>query len=199
MMVLRSISRVRTMSKDYEIKVDGEEHQYASGAIRYNKDKGDFNLIPSCIVQHMLDHIDGNGDLSYNMRDHVYWMLSHMFNHEYEDVIIHIVLEKYIGFDDPYEIEETEFTELDILAAFSEMLRDLAIHYQKGAKKYGVNNWMKGCEDGTGIPESSFYDSATRHMLQFICQEKDEPHHISAIWNCFCAMYIRYKMYEAES
>jgi hypothetical protein len=63
------------------------------------------------------------------------------------------------------------------------MLKYLAIHFQKGAEKYGERN----CEKG--IPLSSFYDSATRHTYQFLLGETDEPHHISAIWNCWMAIW----------
>ena len=41
-------------------------------------------------------------------------------------------------------------------------IRALAIHYEKGCKKYGDRNWEKG------IPVNSFLDSAVRHLAQVI-------------------------------
>lgn len=60
-------------------------------------------------------------------------------------------------------------------------IRALAIHYEKGATKYGERNWEKG------IPVSSFMSSALRHAFQFQDGEDDENHLIAAIWNLMCA------------
>jgi len=70
------------------------------------------------------------------------------------------------------------------LKGFAKMLRDLAIHYEKGAEKYEEDNWKKG------IPEQSFRDSGLRHMCQWLSGETDEPHAIAAIWNFFGAIYV---------
>lgn len=185
---------------EYEIKVDGEQHQYESGAVRYNKNKGDFNLIPRDVVHHMLEFIDASDGVLCSYNDHLYYTIQNAFDHDYEETIVQILIEHYLGFDitnDQGDLDEdVYFDKTSIMEAFAHMLRDLAIHYQKGARTYGVDNWKKGIEDGTGIPESSFFDSGVRHTLQFICGEEDEPHHISAIWNFFAAIYIREKFYE---
>jgi hypothetical protein len=68
--------------------------------------------------------------------------------------------------------------------AVIKMLKDLAINYEKGAEKYGENNWRKG------IPLNSFEDSGFRHFCQWLNDETDEPHHISAIWNFMCWLEI---------
>ena len=56
----------------------------------------------------------------------------------------------------------------------------LAIHFEKGAKKYQPRNWEKG------IPLSRFLDSALRHTFKFLQGETDENHLIAAIWNLVC-------------
>jgi len=56
-------------------------------------------------------------------------------------------------------------------------IKALAIHYEKGAVKYGDRNWEKG------IPISKFLDSADRHLHAVIDGLNDENHLISAIWN----------------
>jgi len=63
----------------------------------------------------------------------------------------------------------------DLLPMFA--LEDLAKHYEKGCKKYGENNYLRG------IPISRFVDSGMRHLVQFIQGKEDEGHLISAIWN----------------
>jgi hypothetical protein len=62
-----------------------------------------------------------------------------------------------------------------------EVIRALAIHYERGCLKYGDRNWEKG------IPVSSFLDSAMRHLAQVIDGRDDENHLIAAIWNAVCA------------
>lgn len=65
----------------------------------------------------------------------------------------------------------------------SKMVKQLAIHVQKGAEKYGERN----CEKG--IPFWSFIDSGRRHTTQWLLHETDENHAISAIWNFLYAMW----------
>jgi hypothetical protein len=60
-------------------------------------------------------------------------------------------------------------------------LKDLAIHFEKGADKYEQRNWEKG------IPISIFVDSGLRHAFQFVEGREDENHLIAAIWNLMCA------------
>ena len=199
-MILKSILQVMTMSEDYEIKMDGEQHQYESGAVRYTKDKGDFNLIPVDVVNTLLEWI-GNQQYPCVIPEHEMkctcdYAIKSMFNHDYESAIINIIIMKYIDVFDYDEEQKAYSISHDAMTkAFAKMLLDLAIHYQKGARKYGVDNWKKGCENGTGIPEESFFDSGVRHTLQFLSGATDEPHHISAIWNFFGAIYLRDEMW----
>lgn len=61
------------------------------------------------------------------------------------------------------------------------VIRALAIHFEKGAGKYGDRNWERG------IPLSKFLDSATRHLAQLMDGHEDgENHAISALWNMAC-------------
>jgi hypothetical protein len=60
-------------------------------------------------------------------------------------------------------------------------IRALAIHYEKGCKKYGDRNWEKG------IPVSSFLDSAMRHLAQVVDGRDDENHLVASLWNIACA------------
>ena len=58
----------------------------------------------------------------------------------------------------------------------------LAGVFERGAAKYGENNWRKG------MPLSRFVDSATRHLIQWrLAEEKgvkqDEDHLAQAVWN----------------
>lgn len=55
--------------------------------------------------------------------------------------------------------------------------RELAIHFQQGARKYADRNWEKG------IPLSVFIDSLRRHCGKIMIGEHDERHDRAMAWN----------------
>lgn len=60
-------------------------------------------------------------------------------------------------------------------------VRSLAIHFQKGARKYKARNWE------LGMPISQYFESGNRHYYQFGEGMMDEYNHlIAAIWNGVC-------------
>lgn len=56
-------------------------------------------------------------------------------------------------------------------------IKRLALHYEKGAAKYGDENWLKG------IPLRRTMDSAIRHAFAALEGQTDEDHLIAAAWN----------------
>jgi hypothetical protein len=58
-------------------------------------------------------------------------------------------------------------------------MRELAIHYEQGAAKYGDHNWKKG------QPLMRYVDSAMRHINALVAGEDTENHAIAAAWNMF--------------
>lgn len=66
-----------------------------------------------------------------------------------------------------------------------EAIRALAKRFEYGAKLHGANNWRKG------IPNSSLYDSALRHLFQALNNEVDEDHLASCLWNVSVLIYNR--------
>ena len=66
-----------------------------------------------------------------------------------------------------------------------EAIRALALRFEYGAKLHGDNNWRKG------IPNSSLYDSALRHLFQALNGENDEDHLASCLWNVSVLIYNR--------
>lgn len=59
-------------------------------------------------------------------------------------------------------------------------LLELAVHFEEGAEKYGIDNWKKG------IPEASYIDSAIRHYLKYRRGDYDERHDRACLWNLIC-------------
>ena len=64
-----------------------------------------------------------------------------------------------------------------------DMMLDVSIHFEDGAKKYGEYNWQKG------IPESSYIDSAVRHYMKYRAGMEDERHDRAFVWNILCLIW----------
>jgi len=62
--------------------------------------------------------------------------------------------------------------------------RRLAVLYEGGVAKYADRNWEKG------MPLSRFYNSAKRHMNQFLEGYRDEDHLVQAIWNLTSIVHL---------
>ncbi len=65
-----------------------------------------------------------------------------------------------------------------------EPLRRLAKLYERGAVKYGPNNWTKGQP-----LMASFYDSALRHLADLRAGEPTEDHCAAVLWNIIGFMW----------
>lgn len=75
-----------------------------------------------------------------------------------------------------------QFVELDF-GGFINMLLEVAVHFEDGAKKYGEYNWQKG------IPVKCYIDSAIRHYLKWCRGDMDERHDRAFVWNVFCCIW----------
>ncbi len=64
-----------------------------------------------------------------------------------------------------------------------DILLEVSLHFEDGARKYGENNWQRG------IPTHCYIDSATRHYLKHLRGDTDEPHHRAYIWNLMCCIW----------
>lgn len=164
--------------ENYEIKMDGKEHKFGE-ATRYTKDgKGRFDLIPVESVLALINDIrrmpDEISGLDENMNAHI---LCSAFKECYGIAIGYMMITKYGDYSRTYDSTNI------IRFLLPKMLAELAVHFQKGAEKYGAHN----CEKG--IPLWSFRDSGLRHMCQWLDGKNDENHFIAAIWNFMMAMW----------
>lgn len=66
-----------------------------------------------------------------------------------------------------------------------EALRRLAVHYEKGAIKYGTHNWKKG------QPISVLLDSMLRHASKVTAGLEDEDHLAAVLWNGAAIIWTR--------
>lgn len=61
-------------------------------------------------------------------------------------------------------------------------IRRLALHFQRGAKKYADRNWERGMELHV------LMDSGIRHAFDYLEGKTNEDHLAAATWNFLCAM-----------
>ena len=174
------------MSQD--IKVTGTPQTFGDGAIRNTKDgKGRYDLIPPEPFKMIVDRIvrmhDDYQDICINQAQ-IY--LDAFVERDFIKTIIELTAYGYAKYPPNSQAVKTE----DFSAALWDMLHDLAVHFEKGAKIYGEHN----CEKG--IPEWSFLDSGIRHMTQVFEGKEDEPHLISSIWNFWMLVWSKNKSVE---
>ena len=178
-----------------DIKVTGTPQTYGDGAIRNSKEgKGRFDLIPpepyKVIVNRLIFLRDHRIELSIT-NDYI-WKKA-FTDENYIDAIILLTAREYgiknkaLGYTtDNSTTYDPEYADM----GFWSMLRDLAVHFQKGAVIYGEHN----CEKG--IPIWSFRDSGLRHLSQYFNNEQDEPHLIAAIWNFWMLIWTALRLDE---
>ena len=58
-------------------------------------------------------------------------------------------------------------------------LKALAIHYERGGKKYADRNWEMG------LPLSRHLNSAIRHLQNFLEGDREEDNLSACVFNCF--------------
>jgi|SRR6185295_6889177 len=71
-------------------------------------------------------------------------------------------------------------------------LKELAKHFEIGAKMYGERNWEKG------MPLSRYLDSALRHTFQHLQGLTNEPHDVAAVWNLMCLIETKQLIEEGK-
>lgn len=179
------------------IKMDGEKSGFEGGAIRYTKNgKGRFDLIPDDVIADILsyaaDRFYGNAVLTASKSSMIEEAYRGDLNDRFTNTVINMVIHHYCAADIVGDVGEEpmmEVSEFCFFKGFYDMLKDLALHYECGAEKYGVDNWKNGIPVTGGERGGSFMDSALRHLNQYCQDLTDEKHYISCIWNCVCGLW----------
>lgn len=194
--VLDALNTMDDSSTNY-IKMDGEEDHFKGGATRYTKTgKGRYDLIPNDIIVEMIGYSNtmfhdrsiiciSKGDIMEDAYDGEP-------NERFKKTIFNLVIHHFAPGDivqNDIGLPAVEATIISYMDGFAAMMKELAIHYENGAEKYGVDNWKRGIPVTGGDRGGSFMDSAMRHLDQYLLGLTDEPHYISCIWNCVCGLW----------
>lgn len=150
------------------IKDSGDRTEFESGAVRDMREgKGRCDLMPLYVVSHIL----GGSSIDHDPILRRVEDFRKTGNSEYLYNAISEFVQKH-GWG-AYDYDEANCT----------MLLEVAKHFEEGAKKYGENNWQKG------IPAKCYIDSAVRHYLKWLRDDKDEPHDRAFVWNLMCCIW----------
>lgn len=143
----------------------GDRTKYPTGAERDVKEgKGRCDLMPLDVIASL-------------MLDPFFRYIDEFKNNQENTKPLYHLLEEYsyvLDKEQKYEsVEESK----------ANMLLEVSVHFEEGAKKYGENNWQKG------IPVQSYIDSAVRHYLKHLRGDKDENHKRAFVWNILCLIW----------
>lgn len=142
------------------IKDSGERRTFDTGAVRdIQEGKGRCDLLPLLVVARMLESRTG---------DYIVRALA-AFLEKQETKYLYAAM--------------AAFCPLAFHGKVENMILEVAVHFEAGAKKYGENNWQKG------LPVHCYIDSALRHYFKWRRGDKDEPHHRAFVWNLMCCCW----------
>jgi hypothetical protein len=103
-----------------------------------------------------------------------------------------VLVDLYYGFSfdrtEPLDTDKSQVDDPDY-----GMLPDLALNrtqalFERGAKKYGTNNWERG------IPLQRIYESMIRHLIQGWAGDTSEDHLAAVIWNAMAVMVTEHRI-----
>ena len=177
------------------IKIDGEPDEFEGGAIRYSKKgKGRYDLIPEEAFYLLLAF----ADVEYGDQTVIWVSTADILKSAYTPgpdryvrTLFDFILYEYCqSIKDEQSHDGKLIAYNDWVRGLNKAIKDLAIHYEFGAEKYGVDNWKKGILRTGGDRGGSFTDSGLRHLNQYIAGETDEKHGVSFMWNFVNAIYL---------
>lgn len=140
------------------IQDSGQRREFATGAVRdIQEGKGRCDLLPLDVVTHLVFEAVLDRINDFKKTGHP---------HALENALVIFAGEAFGGVPN--------------------MLLEVAIHFEEGAKKYGESNWQKG------LPASCYVDSAVRHYLKYMRGDTDERHDRAFAWNLMCCAWTCY-------
>jgi hypothetical protein len=174
---------------------------FGTGAKREDKSgKGRYDLIPGDVMQDFEDYVEKaftgcegviKSPTEVDVSSSAYFNDWQDENNYYK-FIVNVTAWNFVRIP----IDKDEMTYVEFRKGFYEMRKELARHYEEGAKVHGVDNWKKGLPIYGSERGGCFLDSMRRHTDQMLQRKTDEPHAVAALWNAFCAVWtLKHKPY----
>ena len=154
------------------LKDSGDRTEFATGAVRdMQEGKGRCDLLPLGVLEYVYRTVD-----FVNVEEGERTLAANVFG----------CIHKFTLDGDPINLVEAlcEFINMDgSFERWTNMLLEVSMHFEDGAKKYGENNWQKG------IPVRCYINSGVRHFIKWLRGDDDEPHDRAFCWNILCAIW----------
>lgn len=180
---------------DTKIKDSGKMREFETGSHRdMSVGKGRMDLLPATSVIAMYE-VKTSTETSDNCLSSVEYLkeamtsaMHYMAGHDDKNylaiaaraaTIATGIVESVSGDADGNKVEGGN---IDGYLAFG--LKQVSMHYETGAIKYGENNWQ------LGQPLHVFLDSGMRHIAKAIGNITDEPHCRASAWNMMGAIWM---------
>lgn len=152
-------------SPEPRIQDSGDRTEFESGAVRDRRiGKGRCDLMPLDVVAEYLE-------LYYSVNVSSPIKCISKFQENGDIAYLHEALHCFMLHRDGWALDA------------SNMLLEVAKHFEEGCAKYGENNWRKG------IPVYCYIDSAIRHYLKYLRGDTDERHDRAFCWNIMCCIW----------
>ena len=150
------------------IKDSGNRTEFETGAVRDMREgKGRFDLMPLGVVA---EYIHKGVKEDGTKHDDKYWFIRSLDWFLQTNDTSHLYSAMAI-----FEPMAFEYS--------SDMLLEVAKHFEEGANKYGPDNWKRG------IPVWCYIDSAMRHFVKYCNGDTDERHDRAVMWNLMCCIW----------
>lgn len=166
------------------IKDSGNRTEFESGAVRdVQEGKGRFDLVPLNVISDMIFSIGDApafGTLAYTIfhLSLAQKELEECAPHDQIREDLYMALRSFSSYAFGIDAKQKSMKYL-----YANMLLEVAVHFEEGAKKYEENNWKKG------IPLNRYFDSACRHLFKYIRGDSDERHDRAFAWNIMCMIW----------
>jgi hypothetical protein len=151
-----------------EILDSGDRTEFETGAVRDMREgKGRFDLMPLGVVaEYIYKGVKEDG--SKHEDKYLFFSNIDLFQRSNNTEYLYMAMGVFDGIAFDYT---------------SNMLLEVAKHFEEGAKKYGPDNWKRG------IPVWCYIDSAVRHFVKYLNGDTDERHDRAVIWNLMCCIW----------
>jgi hypothetical protein len=73
----------------------------------------------------------------------------------------------------------------------AQFLTRIALHMERGFDKYGHRNWEQANSE---VEVDRFKSSAFRHLMQWLCGDREEDHAAAVVFNLLAAETTAYKI-----
>lgn len=162
------------------IKDSGNRRKFESGAVRdIQEGKGRCDLLPIGVVADMM----GSKEL----------MRIHEFKNTGDVIPLFDALKEFSKIYWTTNEDSKMVRYDDYSQNYADMVLEVSVHFEDGAKKYGDNNWRKG------IPAHCYIDSAVRHYMKWHRGDNDEHHDRAFAWNLLCCIWTCQNMPELNN